>query len=309
MNRPLVSILINNYNYGHFLQDAIQSVLNQTYKNIEIIIVDDGSTDNSRDIIKKYDENVISILKDNAGQASAFNIGFSKSKGEIILFLDSDDIFLPGKVEKIIQIFEDNHNIGWCFHALEFTDKDLVVLKDKKTYALFNENNKSGVYDLRNHINRGKVGCKIPLNGTATSGLCFKRSLLTNILPMPEEIRITSDDYIKCAAFVSTPGYFLLEKIALQRIHGNNLYTLREDEQKQFTKNKIEILTAYWLRKNFPLTRKYANKIFGISINKHKYLGERDSSLRERIGDYRSTLNILENLDLCVRSFYYHLKR
>jgi glycosyltransferase involved in cell wall biosynthesis len=68
---PLVSILINNYNYGRFLTEAIDSALNQTYSNIEVIVVDDGSTDNSQEIIKSYQDKIIPILKPNGGQASA----------------------------------------------------------------------------------------------------------------------------------------------------------------------------------------------------------------------------------------------
>ena len=102
---PLVSVIINNYNYGHFLGEAIDSVLNQTYPNIEIVVVDDGSTDNSREIISSYQEKIISVLKENGGQASAFNAGFAASRGDIIFMLDSDDIFVPEKVAEVVNIF------------------------------------------------------------------------------------------------------------------------------------------------------------------------------------------------------------
>ena len=92
---PLVSILINNYNYAQYLSQAIDSALGQTYTNTEIIVVDDGSTDNSREIINSYGNQIISVLKENGGQASAINAGFAASKGDIICLLDADDIFLP----------------------------------------------------------------------------------------------------------------------------------------------------------------------------------------------------------------------
>ncbi|MGH7801488.1 MAG: glycosyltransferase family 2 protein [Thermodesulfobacteriota bacterium] len=79
--KNLVSIIINNYNYGRFLKGCIESALNQTYPHTEVIIVDDGSTDNSREIIAKYRERAILILKQNEGQASAFNAGFAVSMG------------------------------------------------------------------------------------------------------------------------------------------------------------------------------------------------------------------------------------
>lgn len=121
-DNPLVSIIINNYNYGRFLSEAIDSVRNQTYPHIELIVVDDGSTDNSREIIASYKQQIIPVLKDNGGQASAFNAGFMASKGEIICILDSDDLFVPEKVAEIVNVFKHYQNIGWCFHHLRFVD-------------------------------------------------------------------------------------------------------------------------------------------------------------------------------------------
>src|SRR5271165_4872444 len=98
----LATILINNYNYGRFLRQAIDSALNQTYPNVEVVVVDDGSTDESRSIIDSYGDRISSVLKENGGQASAFNTGFAASRGEIICMLDADDFFYPDKVERVI---------------------------------------------------------------------------------------------------------------------------------------------------------------------------------------------------------------
>ncbi len=92
---PLVSILINNYNYGKFLKQAVDSCLNQTYENIEVIVVDDGSTDDSKQIINSLCDQIIPVLKQNGGQASAINAGFRVSSGDIICLLDADDLYLP----------------------------------------------------------------------------------------------------------------------------------------------------------------------------------------------------------------------
>ena len=105
MAGPLVSILINNYNYARFLGEAIDSALSQSYSPVEIILVDDGSTDQSREIISTYSSRVIPIFKENGGQASAFNAGIAASRGDILCFLDSDDYFHPGKVARIVEIF------------------------------------------------------------------------------------------------------------------------------------------------------------------------------------------------------------
>ena len=111
--QPLVSILINNYNYDQFLHDAISSALNQTYPNIEIVVVDDGSTDNSSEIIASYGDAIIPVLKANGGQASAFNAGFAASRGDIICFLDADDIFIPEKVDEVVLILKNYQESLW----------------------------------------------------------------------------------------------------------------------------------------------------------------------------------------------------
>jgi glycosyltransferase involved in cell wall biosynthesis len=100
MSNPVTaSIIISSYNYGRFLSQAIDSALNQTCDQVEVIAVDDGSTDNSLDVIASYGDSIISVVKENGGQASALNAGFHASHGQVLLFLDSDDTLLPGAVE------------------------------------------------------------------------------------------------------------------------------------------------------------------------------------------------------------------
>lgn len=92
-DRPLVSILINNHNYERFIGESIDSALNQDYPHTEVVVVDDGSTDNSRQIIASYNNRIVPVFKENGGQASPFNVGFAASKGETICLLNSDDVF------------------------------------------------------------------------------------------------------------------------------------------------------------------------------------------------------------------------
>src|SRR5437879_7689558 len=106
-DRDLASIIINNDNYDVFLREAVDSALNQTYLNTEVIVVDDGSTDRSREIIASYGDQIIPVLKGNGGQASAFNAGFAASRGEVVFFLDSDDILLPTAVKNATKLFRD----------------------------------------------------------------------------------------------------------------------------------------------------------------------------------------------------------
>src|SRR6266508_2917548 len=121
-NDRLVSIIVNNYNYGSFLRDAIDSVLQQTYAFIEVIVVDDGSTDNSREIIHSYGDRIRLIFKENGGQASAFNAGLAQSRGEVIIFLDSDDMLLPDIVARVANVFDANPDVAKVMYRMEFID-------------------------------------------------------------------------------------------------------------------------------------------------------------------------------------------
>src|SRR5262245_52217885 len=107
IDTPSVSIVINNYNYGRFLGDAIESALAQTARGVEVIVVDDGSTDNSVDVIAAYGNRIVSVIKENGGQGSAYNAGFQLAKGQIVFFLDSDDTLDRDAFEAIIALFQD----------------------------------------------------------------------------------------------------------------------------------------------------------------------------------------------------------
>lgn len=300
-NEFLVSILINNYNYAHFLPQAIESALNQDYSCIEIIVVDDGSTDNSREVVEPYQNQITTVFKENGGQASAFNIGFAKSRGKIICFLDADDVFLPHKVQQIVNCFKQHQNIGWCFHPLRYVTQDLLEYNEVITHT-----GVSGVYDIKPHIQRGKIRGYIPFKGTVTSGLCFKREVLQQILPMPEEIRITSDDYLKYYAFGLCAGFILLEDLALQRIHGNNAYTLRKDKQE--LRAKIEMLTAYHLRENLPSISSFSHKIFAMGLSKLKQTNGSNPEQKVLIKNYFLGLSFQEKIEIYARSLYHRVK-
>ncbi len=295
--RPLVSILINNYNYGRFLTEAIDSALQQDYPHIEIVVVDDGSTDQSDDIIASYGEQIIPVLKENGGQASAFNQGFAHSSGEVICFLDADDTLLPHKVSTIINIFEQHPDIDWCFHRLNFINFETGELLDSV------HETGTRLCDLRQETQRGILKFTAP----ATSGLCFRRSLLSQILPMPEIIRITSDNYLKLLALGLSKGFYLDEPLTNLRIHGSNAYSLRDD--KQGLKAYIKVMTAYGVRQNWSILTKPANKLFAIGLAqlwKHhsKHLDEKGL-----IPQYLSVVSPWEWSEIMARAVYHYFKR
>jgi len=116
-----VSVIIPTYNSSKYISEAIDSVLAQRFDGIDIIVVDDGSTDGTRDILRKYDKQIRYFYQQNAGAASARNKAISEAKGQYMAFLDADDLWLPDKLEKSISFIEKN-DFDWictsCFKQI-----------------------------------------------------------------------------------------------------------------------------------------------------------------------------------------------
>jgi glycosyltransferase involved in cell wall biosynthesis len=138
IKNPKVTVLINNYNYGRYLDKAIESALQQTYKNTEILVVDDGSTDNSPEVMKRYGKFITPVFKSNGGQASAVNKGFDSITGDYVFFLDADDYWDINKIEKCMEVFHMNKACGYVHHNMKVIDeKDHIIdlLKKDKLYS------------------------------------------------------------------------------------------------------------------------------------------------------------------------------
>jgi len=125
---PLVSAIIPVYNGEEFIQATIESVLNQTYPNVECIIVDDGSQDATPEIVKRFADRVCYIRKENGGVASARNAGAAVAKGEFLAFLDADDIWLPQKTAMQAQLLIDDPSLAMVYGALEVVDSQLQTI-------------------------------------------------------------------------------------------------------------------------------------------------------------------------------------
>lgn len=124
MNKPTVSVVITCFNYGKYLNGCLTSVLSQTFKDIEIIVVNDGSTDNTDDVMKDFEHvaNLRYIVQNNAGQANAKNTGIKHAKGEFIAFLDADDLWCDEKLEKQMKCFQ-NSGVGVVYCRARYLDE------------------------------------------------------------------------------------------------------------------------------------------------------------------------------------------
>ncbi len=202
-----VSVVIDNYNYGRFLREALDSILRQN-GGAEIIVSDDGSTDESRDILKEYaKKGVKAVLQERQGQATAFNNGLAAATGDIVCLLDSDDVFLPGKLEAVRKAFEDP-KVACVQHFLHDTDAALKPLP--RRFPAWPD--RYTVEDLT----AGRV------EFTATSGVAFRREVLKKLLPIPKNLFYYLDHFLTAQALFHGEIANIPEVYGLHRQHGDN---------------------------------------------------------------------------------------
>ncbi len=219
------SIIINNYNYEHFLNVAIDSALRQTYPYVEVLVVDDCSTDGSQDIIASYGDRIIPVLrKSNGKQAAALNSGFEKSNGEIVLFLDADDYLLPNAVESIVAAFQPG--IGKVHFRLQVVDGEDHLLG----YSIPSVGMSLATGEVWRKLLQTSSYVSSPMSGNA-----YRRETLTPVFPIPDAYKTTADDYL----MISTPFYAgklagVDEAIGAYRVHDNNQWALTSVSGSRF---------------------------------------------------------------------------
>jgi len=223
---PFVSVVINNYNYSEFISEAIESVLKQTYKNFELIIVDDGSTDNSVSIIEQYHKQnqriITPVYKKNGGQASAMNTGYNMAGGEIIALLDSDDYWFPEKLERIVK----------CHENYDIVQHNLLINGEQKYINLRNDVDWSTALKKYGYL----LGYWVP-----TSGLSFSKALLGKVFPIPEvSLRLCADAYIIWNALYYSKIFSIDEALGFYRVHGNNNWHNKFNDER--IKNTIDTI-------------------------------------------------------------------
>jgi glycosyltransferase involved in cell wall biosynthesis len=133
-----VSVVIPNYNYGHYLGDAIFSVLRQSYEDLELIIVDDGSTDDTRSLIYRYsDPRIYWYFQPHKGISAARNFGIHHSRGEYIAFLDADDYWAPTKIEEQVKSIRSQNELGLIYSGFFLIDQDRQVIAKRSPVKAF----------------------------------------------------------------------------------------------------------------------------------------------------------------------------
>ena len=210
ITKKKISVIIPNYNYARYLDQAIQSVLKQTYNNLELIVVNNGSTDNSLKVLEKYGNQILLIDQANLGQSGARNSGLSLATGELIAFLDADDFWEPNKLESQSQLISDSTQLVYC-GIMQFKDpgdgnKQILLPK-------FRGNCSSNFIDL--------PGASIVLSGESTA--LFSRDLLEKVGNFDSGLNSTAgwDFFRRCSRFTNFD--FVNQPLVNYRLHSSNM--------------------------------------------------------------------------------------
>ena len=178
MKRPTITAVVDTYNQGRYIGEALESVLAQDVApgEMEVLVVDDGSTDNTAERVARFGERVRYIRKENGGQASALNVGFTEARGEIIALLDADDLWLPRKVRRVLDEFEQHPEAGMVYHGYQWwNEKTGECLRDPSFRAL------TGYMPdrIEDVLTFGNVG---------TCGVALRRETIEKLIPIPERL-------------------------------------------------------------------------------------------------------------------------
>jgi glycosyltransferase involved in cell wall biosynthesis len=231
MSSPLASIVITNYNYGRFLDQSITSALHQRYADIEVIVVDDGSSDDSRARIAAHGDRIVSVLKENGGQNSAVNAGFAASRGQIVVFLDADDWLLPSAVEQAARALSDSGVVQAHWPLGEVSE----------------DGNRTGQIRPRHELAEGDLRAVVMRDGPDSyitapmSGNAWSRPFLERVLPIPP---LADPSWADAYFFGLAPLFGLVKRISdpqgCYRLHGKNNYA-----STAFEKRVAEDLVRY----------------------------------------------------------------
>jgi hypothetical protein len=229
-------VLIDTYNHERFIEKAIVSVLEQDFAatDREIVVVDDGSTDRTPEIVRKFEPQVRLLRKTNGGQASAFNAGIPECRGESVAFLDGDDWWAPNKLTSVVQAMAAQPSVGIVGHGI------VIVGRDGTEQA---EILREGFRFQANTIEGGKLFRR---RGAflGTSRMTIRAELLRRIGSVPESIKIQADEYFYTLAAALSDVQILAPPLTYYRLHDANGFQMPDRPQPEKLRRKQESLAA-----------------------------------------------------------------
>ena len=207
---PLVSAIIPVHNGEAFLADAIQSVLTQTYSHVECVVVDDGSTDNTTEVVRSFGSRVRSVQKPNGGVASARNAGVIAARGDYVAFLDADDLWKPEKLERQLSLFRERRELGLVYAAVDLVDETLNLIGQMDA--------PEGSVALRNTLLM-----ELPVMAIAMTGV-LPRPVFDNVGGFDERLTTSADTDFACRVACRHPVEGVAMPLALYRQHGAQMH-------------------------------------------------------------------------------------
>ncbi len=234
MSKPFVTVLIDTHNHERFVEEAIVSVLDQDFPSseMEILVVDDGSTDRTPEIVRKFEPRIRYLRKENGGQASAFNFGIPQAQGEILAFLDGDDWWAVSKLSTVVKAFEENPDVGAVGHGYHVVDEDGKMCQT----ILPEQNFRIGLGNL----DSARLFCQLRCF-LGTSKVAYRRTVLDQVLPVPEVLRFEADEYIWTIAAALTDALVLNLPLFFYRFHASNFYMQRTPDKK-YLQRRLEVM-------------------------------------------------------------------
>jgi hypothetical protein len=212
-----VDVVVNNHNYGRYVRTAVESALAQTHARVRVVVVDDGSTDDSRPILQAFEGRVELVLKENGGQASALNAGFARCRGDVVIFLDADDVLAPRAAATVAAAFARRPRLAKAQYRMEVIDaagEPTGAAKPEPHLGL-----PSG------DVTRAELTFPFDLVWMATSANAFGVWALRRLLPVPEdEFAAFPDWYLVHLSPLLGPVASLDAVGAYYRVHGENRY-------------------------------------------------------------------------------------
>jgi glycosyltransferase involved in cell wall biosynthesis len=234
MIQPRATVLIDTYNHERFIEEALVSVLEQDFPadDTEILVVDDGSTDRTPEIVRKFKRRVRLLRKTNGGQASAFNFGIPEARGEIIAFLDGDDWWAPQKLSRVMEYLSSHPEVGVLGHGIYQVDS---VLGHTETTVPQNSREISFA-SLDDTAFFRRMMCFF-----GTSRVVIRKRVAERALPIPESIVIEADEFLSIMSIAYSRAVLLPDALTFYRLHDDNLYQMRSGDPRKLRRKQQSI--------------------------------------------------------------------
>jgi glycosyltransferase involved in cell wall biosynthesis len=213
---PKISVVIPTYNSAKYLGEAIQSVLNQTIGDFEIIVIDDGSTDNPKEVVDRFLEPRLRyVSQENRGVSAAYNRGFKLSCGEYVTFLDADDVLLEDSLAKGLQMLESHPEVAFSYGQAHIVDENGLIYRLRKSSFLGG----SALVDGKTQVKELLFLCRI-----TSSTVMVRRNCFEEVEGFHEELSIAEDRHLYIRLAKRWPVAYIAEPLVKYRLHHNQLH-------------------------------------------------------------------------------------